>query len=100
MNDALRWIMRDEIKAGWQQGRQEGMQQGMQQGIQQGIQQGMQQGMQRGMQRGVQQGKQEQAKDTALKLHDMGLPVDKIAKAVDVSIDTVQKWLVEQPTLV
>ena len=102
MNDALRWIMRDEIKAGWQQGiqegRQQGIQQGMQQGIQQGMQQGIQQGRQEGMQQGVQQGKQQQAKDTALKLHDMGMPVDKIAKAVNVSIDTVQKWLTEQPT--
>ena len=38
-------------------------------------------------------GRMEQAKETAFELADMGLPVEKIAKAVKVSLETVQKWL-------
>ncbi len=72
MNDAMRWLMRNEIEAGVQQGMRQGMQQGM----------------------------LKQAKDTAYELCDMGLPVDKIARAVKVSLDTVQGWLDERAALV
>ncbi len=43
--------------------------------------------------KGMAQGKMEQARETAFELADMGLPVEKIAKAVKVSLETVQKWL-------
>lgn len=33
------------------------------------------------------------ARETALNLHDMGMNVDFIAKAVDVSVDRVKQWL-------
>ena len=39
---------------------------------------------------------QKQAKQTAYKLHDMGMPADKIARVVKVSLETVQKWFAEQ----
>lgn len=42
---------------------------------------------------GVAQGEMKKAKETALELADMGLPVEKISKAVKVSLETVQKWL-------
>ena len=41
-------------------------------------------------------GKMEQAKETAYELRDMGLPDEKIARAVKVSMDTLQKWFAER----
>lgn len=38
---------------------------------------------------GVQQGEMKRAKETALNLHDMGMNVDFIAKAVNVSVHWV-----------
>ena len=46
--------------------------------------------------KGISVGKMEQAKETAYKLKDMGLPIDKIAYAVEVGIDTIQEWLEER----
>lgn len=42
---------------------------------------------------GVQQGEMKRAKETALNLHDMGMNVDFIAKAVNVGVDLVKQWL-------
>ncbi len=42
---------------------------------------------------GVQQGEMKRAKETALNLHDMGMNVDFIANAVNVSVDLVKQWL-------
>ena len=39
------------------------------------------------------QQKMEKAKETAINLHNMGMDVDFIAKAVNVSIDLVKQWL-------
>ena len=43
-----------------------------------------------------QKGRQEQARETAYELCDMGIPADKIARAVKVSLETVQKWFAER----
>ena len=67
MNDALRWLMRDEIEAE--------------------------------VQKGIQKGMLRKAQETAYELHDMGLPTDKIAKAVKVSTETVQEWFAERTAL-
>ncbi len=45
-----------------------------------------------GWQDGVKEGEMRKARETAYELADMGLPVEKIAKAVKVSLETVQKW--------
>ncbi len=42
---------------------------------------------------GEAQGEMRKARETAYELADMGLPVEKIAKAVKVNLETVQKWL-------
>lgn len=47
----------------------------------------------KGMEAGVAQGEMKAKRETAFELADMGLPVEKIAKAVKVSLETVQKWL-------
>ena len=39
------------------------------------------------------------ARKTALELKKMGLPLDKIAKAVNFSVDTVTQWLTESPSV-
>ena len=44
----------------------------------------------------VKKGRLEQARDTAYALCDMGLPIDSIAKAVKVSIETIEGWFAEQ----
>lgn len=75
MNDVMRWMMRDEMAAELQKGRQQGIQQGMQ------------------------MGKLEQARETAYKLHDMGLSADKIAGVVNTSVETVQEWFAEPAAL-
>ena len=41
-------------------------------------------------------GRMEQAKETAYKLQDMELPIEKIAYAVEAGIDTVRGWLAER----
>ena len=41
-------------------------------------------------------GKMEQARDTTYELHDMGMSSERIARAVKVSIDTVNEWLAER----
>ena len=107
MCEALRLLMQDEIEAelqkglkqGIEQGIEQGMKQGMEQGMKQGIEQGMKQGMKQGMEQGIEKGRQQQARETAYELYDMGLSVDKIAKAIKASIETVQEWFAEQVAL-
>ena len=41
-------------------------------------------------------GEMKKAKEIAYKLQDMGLPIDKIAYAVEVDIDTIREWLAER----
>ena len=45
---------------------------------------------------GISVGKMEHAKETAYKLQDMKLPIEKIAYAVEADIDTVREWLAER----
>ena len=39
--------------------------------------------------------KLKKARETALTLLDMGMPAEQIAKAVNLSIETVQNWIAE-----
>ena len=48
---------------------------------------------------GEEQGRIEGARKTALELKKMELPLDKIAKAVNFSVDTVTQWLTESPSV-
>ena len=56
---------------------------------------GMEQGKQIGIEQGIEQGELKKARETALSLVEMGLPVEKIAKAVRISAEEVQKWINE-----
>lgn len=43
--------------------------------------------------------KLEQAKETAYELYDMGLAIEKIARAVKYNLSTVQQWFAECPSV-
>ena len=48
-----------------------------------------------GIESGLEQGERKKAKETARSLAEMGLPVEKIAKAVNYSVEEVRKWIDE-----
>ncbi len=48
---------------------------------------------------GEARGEMKKAKETAFELADMGLPVEKIAKAVKVNLETVKGWFSEKPSV-
>ena len=50
----------------------------------------------KGYDSGISVGRKEQARETAYKLQDMNLPIEKIAYAVEADIDTVREWLAER----
>ena len=52
-------------------------------------------GIENGIERGIEQGELKKARETAHSLAEMGLPVEKIAKAVNRSVQEVQKWIDE-----
>lgn len=45
------------------------------------------------------EGEMKKAKETAFELADMGLPAEKIAKAVKVNLETVKDWLSGTPSV-
>lgn len=53
-----------------------------------------------GENRGIEKGELKKAREAALNLADMGLPVEQIAKAVKASILSVQEWLSERASTV
>ena len=56
-----------------------------------GIENGIEKGIKKGIEKGIEQGKRE----TVLSLTEMGLSVEKIAKAVKLSVPEIQKWIDE-----
>ena len=60
-----------------------------------GIESGIEKGIAKGIEQGIEQGELKKARETALSLVEMGLPVEKIAKAVRLSAEEVQKWINE-----
>lgn len=49
---------------------------------------------------GIESGEMQKAKETAIALAEMGLPAEKIARAVKIGVDIVQKWIDESMSLV
>ncbi len=60
-----------------------------------GIENGIEKGIAKGIEQGIEQGELKKARETALSLVEMGLPVEKIAKAVRLGVEEVQKWIDE-----
>ena len=63
----------------------------MEQIYSEGIENGIEKGIKKGIEKGIEQGKRE----TVLSLAEMGLSVEKIAKAVKLSVPEIQKWIDE-----
>ena len=57
-------------------------------------------GVEAGIEAGVAEGELKKARETALSLAEMGLPVDKIAEAVKISRDKVEEWMKESMSIV
>ena len=53
-------------------------------------------GMTDGIEIGEKNGELKKAKETALSLAEMGLPIEKIAKAINMNVYDVQKWIEKQ----
>lgn len=49
-----------------------------------------------GIERGEQSGELKAKKETAISLAEMGMPVEQIAKAVKIAVETVQNWIEEE----
>lgn len=46
--------------------------------------------------KGLSVGRMEQARETAYRLNDKGMPIDEIANMIEVGISTIQRWLAER----
>ena len=65
--------------------------------IQEIREEGRQEGREEGRQEGIFDGEMKKARETACRLRDMGIPAEKIARAVEVDVDTVRGWLAGGP---
>ncbi len=57
---------------------------------------GYNRGYDTGYDTGISEGEMKKARETAYELRDMGLPVEKIAQAVKVGMDTLEQWFTER----
>ena len=93
--------MRQEREAAWEDGHAAGIEEGRAAGIEEGravgIEEGRTAGIEEGRTAGIEEGHaagvRETAKGTAKRLSKMGMPIEKIANAVEASVEEVQEWL-------
>jgi predicted transposase YdaD len=76
-----------------QEGKQEGILEGELKGELKGILKGKQEGILEGLQKGKQEGKREAAIETAKKMAGINMPLDVIAKCVEIPEDELRKLL-------
>ena len=72
--------LRQEREASWEEGREAGIQEGREAGIREGRESGI----------------SESRRQTAINLSKMGMDVEKIAQAVEASVEDVQTWLADE----
>lgn len=58
-----------------------------------GVERGLRQGMQKGMQEGLREGEAKARREMALSLLGMGVPMEQVAQAAKVSVETLKQWL-------
>ena len=85
--------MRQEREAAWEDGHAAGIEEGRAVGIEEGRTAGIEEGRTAGIEEGHAAGVRETAKGTAKRLSIMGMPIEKIASAVEASVEEVQEWL-------
>lgn len=79
------------IAESWiEEGIQKGIQKGIEKGIQQGIEKGVQQGIKKGIQQGIHEGRKDTKKSIALKLLKMGLSIDFISQATELTCEEIE----------
>ena len=61
---------------------------------------GVEAGVEAGIEAGIAEGELKKARETALSLTEMGMPVDKIAEAVKINRDKVEEWMKESMSIV
>ncbi|HDR7959300.1 Rpn family recombination-promoting nuclease/putative transposase [Bacillus wiedmannii] len=71
------------------EGIKRGMEQGIEQGMKRGLEKGLEKGIEKGRKEGVQQGKIQMIKG----MHDLGIPLETIAKASKLSVHEVEHIL-------
>ncbi|MDA2631854.1 Rpn family recombination-promoting nuclease/putative transposase [Bacillus cereus] len=74
---------------GMKRGMEKGLEKGIKQGIEKGIEKGIEQGIEKGRKEGVQQGKIQMIKS----MYDLGIPLETIAKASELSVHDVERIL-------
>ena len=57
-------------------------------------------GIENGERRGIEKGELKKAREATISLAKMGLPVDKIAQALNINVETVEEWLEESLSVV
>ena len=62
-------------------------------GVEEGIEKGIEKGIEQGIVKGIEQGKQETLRKNAETMVRMGMAVETIAQALEVSEETVLAWL-------
>ena len=91
-------LMCDISEKWFLEGKEDGREEGRIEGLKAGRQEGREEGLKAGRQEGKEEGFIQQAKKTAYNMANAGISVEKIASFVDFNIDTVKKWLSEQPS--
>ena len=76
-----------------ERGLRDGMEQGMKKGMEKGMKKGMEKGMKKGMEKGMEKGREENKKEIAKKLYEINMPIEQIAKVVELDISEVKKIL-------
>ena len=63
---------------------------GRENGLKEGLEKGLKKGMEKGMEKGLEKG-MEKVRAMALKLKDMGIPIEEIAKGTGLSVEEIEK---------
>ena len=82
----------------WGLAEQDAEKRGYKAGVTDGIEQGIAQGIAQGMEQGIAQGMEQKAFETAQNLLAMDLSLDNIAKATGLSLETLEKLVVQENT--
>jgi predicted transposase/invertase (TIGR01784 family) len=80
----------------WGLAEQDAEKRGYKAGVTDGIEQGIAQGIEQGMEQGIAQGMEQKAFETAQNLLAMDLSLDNIAKATGLSLETLEKLVVQE----
>ena len=79
----------------WDRGMKEGIAQGIEKGIAQGMERGIAQGMEKGIAQGMEKGAYKEKLSVIFSLRKQGISTEIIAKAVQLSVDEVERIISE-----